>query len=59
MMEENLSAHVEWPPVKHAVSRFSVRKKCHKKKKRKKERQGHMEGLIYQVHDQVHVLPVF
>ena len=33
MMEENLFVNVEWSPVKHAASRFSVRKNVKKKKK--------------------------
>ena len=36
MMEENLFVNVEWSPVKHAASRFSVRKNVKKKKKKKK-----------------------
>ena len=32
MMEENLFVYVEWSPVKHAASRFSVRKNVTKKK---------------------------
>ena len=35
MMDENLSVYVEWSPVKHAASRFSVRKNVTKKKKEK------------------------
>ena len=37
MTEENLFVYVECSSVKHAASRFSVRKKCHKKKKKKEE----------------------
>ena len=49
VMQENLFANVEYSPVKHAVSRFSVRKnvtkeeeeeeKKKKKKKKKKKRE--------------------
>ena len=35
MMEENLFFYAECSSVKHVASRFSVRKKCHKKKKKK------------------------
>ena len=35
-MEENLFVNVEYSPVKHAASRFSVRKNVTKKKKKKK-----------------------
>ena len=38
MMEENLFAYVECSSVKHATSRFSVRKNVKKKKKKTKER---------------------
>ena len=46
MMEENLFVYVKYSPVKHATSRFSVRKnvtnkqkkKNRKERKRKKER---------------------
>ena len=34
VMEENLFVNVEYSPVKHATSRFSVRKNVAKKKKR-------------------------
>ena len=37
MIEENLFANVEYSPVKHATSRFSVRKNVTKKKQRQKE----------------------
>ena len=37
MMEENLFVYVECSSVKHAASRFSVRKNVTKKKKRQKE----------------------
>ena len=33
MMEENMFVYVECSSVKHAASRFSATKKCHKKKK--------------------------
>ena len=36
MIEENLFANVEYFPVKHAASRFSVRKNVTKKNKDKK-----------------------
>ena len=36
MTEENLFANVEYSPVKHAASRFSVRKNVTKKNKDKK-----------------------
>lgn len=35
MIEENLFANVEYSPVKHAASRFSVRKNVTHKQKRK------------------------
>ena len=37
MMKENLFVNVEQSPVKHAASRFSVRKNVTKKKKKKAE----------------------
>ena len=37
MMEENLVVYVECSSVKHVASRFSVRKKCHKKKKKERK----------------------
>ena len=37
MMEENLFVNVEQSPVKHAASRFSVRKNVTKKKKGQNE----------------------
>ena len=37
MMEENLCVHVEYSPLKHATSRFSVKKMSQKKGKRKKK----------------------
>ena len=37
MMEENLFVYVECSSVKHVASRFSVRKKCHKKKKKERD----------------------
>ena len=38
MMDENLFVYIEWSPVQHATSRFSVRKDVTaKKKERKKE----------------------
>ena len=37
MIEENLFVNVEHSPVKHAASRFSVRKNVTKKKQRQKE----------------------
>ena len=36
MMEENLFVNVESSPVKHAASRFSVRKNVKKRKKKDK-----------------------
>ena len=42
MMEENLFVNVEHSPVKHAASRFSVRKNV-KKKKRQKENDTWMD----------------
>ena len=38
MMEENLFVYVEGSPVKHATSRFSVRKNVTKKEKERKEK---------------------
>ena len=46
MMEENLFVNVEQSSVKHATSRFSVRKNVTKKKKK---REWHLDGLISQV----------
>ena len=43
MMEENLFFYAECSSVKHVASRFSVRKKCHKKKKKKKEKKRKKE----------------
>ena len=51
-MEENLFLNVEQSPVKHAASRFSVRKNVTKKKTK---RECHLDGLI----SQVQVLSVF
>ena len=42
-MEENLFVNVEHSPVKHATSRFSVRKSVKKKKKRQKENDTWMD----------------
>ena len=39
MMEENLFAYVECSSVKHATSRFSVRKNVKKKSKRKEKKE--------------------
>ena len=52
MMEENLFVYVECSSVKHAASRFSVRKNVTKKKTK---REWHLDGLI----SQVQVLSVF
>ena len=52
MMQENLFVYVEYPPVKHAASRFSVRKNVTKKKEKK---EWHLDGLI----SQVQVLSIF
>ena len=40
MMEENLFVNVEQSPVKHAASRFSVRKNVTKKKKKKRQNES-------------------
>ena len=50
-MEENLFVNVVYSPVKHAASRFSVRKNITKKTKRER----HLDGLI----PMVQVLSVF
>ena len=52
MMKENLFVNVEQSPVKHAASRFSVRKNVTKKKK-KRQNESHTWMT------QVQVLSVF
>ena len=52
MMEENLFVNVEYSPVKHAASRFSVRKSVARKKTKI---EWHLDGLI----SHVQVLSVF
>ena len=49
MMEENLFVYVECSPVKHATSRFSVRKHVTEKRKKRKKRDSPLDGLISQV----------
>ena len=40
MMEENLFVQVEWSPVKHVISWFSVRKSVTEKMKERKKGSG-------------------
>ena len=48
-MKENLFVDVEYSPVKHPASRFSVRKNVTKKKKKegKKERKMENNRVLY------------
>ena len=55
MMEENLFVYVECSSVKHAASRFSVRKNVTKKIEKKERKKVTLDGLI----SQVQVLSVF
>ena len=55
MMEENLFVYVECSSVKHAASRFSVRKNATKKIEKKERKKVTLDGLI----SQVQVLSVF
>ena len=49
MTEENLFVYVEYSSIKHAASRFSVRKNITKKEKKRTELKWHLDGLIFQV----------
>ena len=54
-MEENPFVNVKYSPVKHAASRFSVRKNVTHTQKKKGQKEWHLDGLI----SQVQVLSVF
>ena len=47
MIKENLFVYIEWSPVKHVASAFSIRKNVTKKEGKRKE---HLYGVISPVH---------